>query len=67
MNNEKNKFKIDPLLQVLCAINNRLTDIAATLQTIGMYLCPNEAGRQECQELLQGQRDTYATIEIRGT
>ena len=53
-----------PLLQALCGINNRLTDIAATLQVIGMYMCPDEAGKQEFRELLQGQRDTYARISF---
>ena len=53
-----------PLLQALCEIHNRLTDIAVTLQTIGTYMCQDEAGKQKFRELLQRQRGTYANVSF---
>ena len=60
----------EALLKVLCSINNRLSDIAMTLQTIG-WLCTSgldggnrELWRKQLLELTQAQHQTYADLTV---
>ncbi len=59
----------DAIVKMLCEINNRLTDIAITLQTTGLLSAVKIGdGRQEwlnkLSELLQAQSHKYATLDI---
>lgn len=59
----------DAIVKMLCEINNRLTDIAITLQTTGLLSAVKIGdGRQEwlnkLSELLQEQSHKYATLDI---
>lgn len=58
----------DALLKILCEINNRLTEISVTLQTVGMLNAANgDDAKQEwtnkLSELLLMQSKKYATLE----
>ena len=60
----------EALLKILCEINNRLTDIAITLQTIGWLNANREADEEsrrfwllKLSELSQAECKKYATFE----
>ena len=58
----------DALLKILCEINNRLTEIAVTLQTAGILsVAKEDRERQEwtkkLSELLSEQSKKYAALE----
>lgn len=52
----------DQMLITLCAIHNRLVEIAVTLQTMGQYLTNDESGKQRFRELAEGQTKTYLAV-----
>ena len=59
----------DAILKILCEINNRLTDVAITLQAVGILNATQEDSvRQEwinkLSKMLLTQKEGYATLNV---